>query len=166
LFHTISFGGVLFSLWLLLSGYLETWLLALGLASVALVVMIANRMDVIDHEGHPIHLTWRTVVYWPWLAWEIVKANIDVARVILHPKLPIRPKVLKITGSQVTELGHVMYANSITLTPGTVTLMLEDGAMEIHALTKAAAAGLLNGDMDARVHAVEGIAGGPVEGIK
>lgn len=161
--HTISLGSVLFGLWLLLSGYLETWLLALGLASVALVVMIANRMDVIDHEGHPIHITWRTVMYWPWLAWEIVKANIDVAMVILNPKLPIQPKVLKIKGSQETELGHVMYANSITLTPGTVTLKLEDGDMEIHALTESAAKGLLTGDMDVRVHGIENTADSATE---
>lgn len=163
MFHTISLGSVLFALWLLLSGYLETWLLALGLASVAVVVIIANRMDVIDHEGHPIHMTWRMALYLPWLAWEIIKSNIDVARVILHPKLPIHPKVLKIKGSQVTELGHVVYANSITLTPGTVTLTLEDGAMEVHTLTEAAAEGLLSGDMDARVHAVEGAADGTIE---
>jgi len=165
LFHTISLGSVLFALWLLLSGYLETWLLALGLASTALIVMIANRMDVIDHEGHPTHMTWRTILYWPWLAWEIVKANIDVALVILNPKMPIQPKVLKIKGSQVTELGHVMYANSITLTPGTVTLTLEDGVMEVHALTEDAAEGLLSGDMDARVHAVEGSADGTIKEV-
>ncbi|MHA1598845.1 MAG: Na+/H+ antiporter subunit E [Alphaproteobacteria bacterium] len=164
MFHTISLGSSLFILWLLLSGFLETWLLALGLASVALIVTIANRMDVIDHEGHPIHMTWRLVMYMPWLAWEIIKANIDVARIILHPNLPIQPKVLKIKGSQVTELGHVTYANSITLTPGTVTLTLEDGVMEVHALNATAAEGLLNGDMDARVHRVEGTADGTVKG--
>ena len=162
--HTISLGSTLFALWLLLSGYLEMWLLALGLGSTALMVIIANRMDVIDHEGHPVHMTWRLTMYLPWLAWELVKSNIDIARVILHPKLPIQPMVIKIKGSQVTELGYVTYANSITLTPGTVTLALENGEMEIHALTTASAEGLLTGEMDARVLIVEGAADGTVKG--
>ncbi|MBL6940705.1 MAG: Na+/H+ antiporter subunit E [Rhodospirillales bacterium] len=161
--HTLSLGSALGILWLLLSGIFEAWLLALGLGSTVVVIIFANRMDVIDHEGHPIHISWRAMLYWPWLAWEIVKANIDVARVILDPKMPITPKVLNINTLQVTELGHVFYANSITLTPGTVTLGLENGALEVHALTPAAIEGLLSGEMDRRVHAVEGFADGTVE---
>jgi len=163
--HTVSLGGILGILWLLLSGFLEGWLLALGLGSILLVVILANRMDVIDREGHPIHVSWRSLMYWPWLIWEIVKANVDVAQVIINPKMPITPKVIHIKCSQVTELGHVMYANSITLTPGTVTIGLENGAMDIHALTPAAIEGLLGGQMDRRVHAVEGAADGTVENI-
>lgn len=161
--HALSLGSVLGLLWLLLSGIFETWLLALGLGSIAIILFFAHRMDVIDHEGHPIHISWRALLFWPWLAWEIVKANIDVARVILHPKLPITPTVLKIKASQVTELGHVFYANSITLTPGTVTLQLDNASMDIHALTPVAIKGLLSGEMDRRVHAVEGSADGTVE---
>ena len=156
--HALSLGGVLGLLWLLLSGIFEGWLLALGLGSVIVVVVFANRMDVIDREGHPIHISWRALLYWPWLAREIVKANWDVARVILNPKMPITPKVLSINATQVTELGHVFYANSITLTPGTVTLSLENGALGVHSLTKYAEEGLLSGEMDGRVHAVEGVA--------
>ncbi|MBL6932993.1 MAG: Na+/H+ antiporter subunit E [Rhodospirillales bacterium] len=161
--HALSLGGALGILWLLLSGIFEAWLLALGFGSIIVIVIIANRMDVIDHEGHPIHISWRALLFWPWLAWEIVKANIDVAKVILHPKLPITPKVLHIKASQVTELGHVFYANSITLTPGTVTLKLINGAMDIHALTPSSIEGLLTGEMDRRVHDVEGMADGTVE---
>jgi multicomponent Na+:H+ antiporter subunit E len=145
-------------LWLLLSGIFEVWLLALGLGSVIVVITFANRMDVIDREGHPIHISWRALLYWPWLAREIVKANFDVARVILSPKMPIDPKVLRIKATQVTELGHVFYANSITLTPGTVTLSLENRAMSVHSLTRSAEEGLLSGEMDRRVHGVEGAA--------
>jgi multicomponent Na+:H+ antiporter subunit E len=163
LLHALSLGSVMGLLWLMLSGIFETWLLALGLGSVVVVVIFANRMDVIDHEGHPIHISWRALLYWPWLAWEIVKANFDVARVILDPKLPITPKVLHIKSLQVTELGHVFYANSITLTPGTVTLGLDNGALEVHALTPVSIEGLLSGEMDRRVHAVEGSADGTVE---
>ena len=161
--HALSLGGVLGLLWLLLSGIFEGWLLALGLCSLVVVVIFANRMDVIDREGHPIHISWRALLYWPWLAREIVNANIDVARVILSPELSITPKVLRINATQVTELGHVFYANSITLTPGTVTLSLENGAMSVHSLTKSAEEGLLSGDMDRRVHAVEGAADNTVK---
>lgn len=154
--HALSLGGVLGLLWLLLSGIFEGWLLALGLGSIIVVVTFANRMDVIDREGHPIHISWRALLYWPWLAREIVKANWDIARVILSPKIPITPKVLRINATQVTELGHVFYANSITLTPGTVTLSLKNGALIVHSLTKFAEKGLLSGEMDRRVHAVEG----------
>lgn len=161
--HTLSLGGVMGTLWLMLSGIFEWWLLALGIGSIVVVVFFANRMDVIDREGHPVHVSWRALLYWPWLAWEIIKANIDVARVILNPKMPITPKVLHIKCSQITELGHVFYANSITLTPGTVTLELENGALDVHALTPASIEGLLSGEMDRRVHAVEGTADGTVD---
>jgi len=162
--HALSLGGVLYALWLLLSGYLETWLLLLGLASVGVAVFVSIRMDVVDHEGHPIHLSWRALLYWPWLGWEIVKANIDVAKAILSRDMPIELRVLRIKASQVTELGYVLFANSITLTPGTVTLTLDSiGEMDIHSLTPASTEGLLSGDMDRRVHELEGAADGTVE---
>ena len=164
--HALSLGTLLGLLWLLLSGIFEAWLLLLGLGSVIVVLVFANRMDVIDREGHPIHISWRALLYWPWLAREIAKANWDVARVILSPKMPITPKVLRINATQVTELGHVFYANSITLTPGTVTLCLANGSMDVHSLTRAAEEGLLSGEMDRRVHAVEGAADDTVVGSK
>ena len=121
--HAISLGLVLFGLWLLLSGFFTILLLGLGVGSVAAVVWIAHRMDVIDHEGHPIHLTVRAVFFWPWLLKEIIKANFDIARVIVSRKMPINPTVIQVKATQETELGQVVYANSITLTPGTVTMI-------------------------------------------
>lgn len=113
-------------------------------------------MDVIDHEGHPSHLSLKILPYWAWLSWEIVKANIDVAKVILSPKLPISPVMFKTKANQKRELGQVIYANSITLTPGTVTVNLEDGILEVHALTIQGAKDVLNGEMDRRVCQVKG----------
>ena len=153
--HALSLGLVLFCLWLLLSGFFVTLLLSLGVVSVALVVWIAHRMDVIDHEGHPIHLTLRALFYWPWLIREIVKANIDVARVIVRRRMPINPSVIKVKATQETELGQVIYANSITLTPGTVTIDIDKDIMIVHALTRNAAEDLESGDMDRRVTALE-----------
>ncbi len=156
--QALSLGAVLYGLWLLLSGHYQPLLLGLGVASTIVVVLIARRMDLIDREGHPIHLSWRFLLYIPWLGWEIVKANIDIARVIVRPKMAIGPTVLRLKGTQKSELGHVIYANSITLTPGTVTIGLEEGVLSVHALTREAAEGLISGDMDRRVAAVEGAA--------
>jgi multicomponent Na+:H+ antiporter subunit E len=153
--HTPSLAACLAVLWLLLSGHGEPLLLGLGLTSVALSVYIAHRMDVIDHEGHPIHLGWRAPLYWLWLLWEIIKSNIDIARAILHPKMPIAPSVFDVEASQKTEIGQVVYANSITLTPGTVTIAMAGNKLTIHALTQGSRDGLLTGDMDRRVSRVE-----------
>ncbi len=152
--HALSLGLVLFALWLLLSGIFEPLLLGLGVASSAIVVYVAHRMDVIDHEGHPIHLTWRALLYFPWLVWEIVKANIDGAPVIVRPAMPIEPRLLDIAAGQKDDLGRVIYANSITLTPGTVTIATAGSAFTVHALTRGAAEGLESGEMDRRVTAM------------
>jgi multicomponent Na+:H+ antiporter subunit E len=154
--RAISLGGLLYATWWLLSGHLDPLLLGLGSASSLLVVVIAWRMDVIDHEGHPVQLTWRILLYWPWLLWEIAKANVEVARIIVDPKLPISPRVIRVRASQRSELGQVIYANSITLTPGTVSVDLQDGMIDVHCLTPGLAAGLAQGDMDRRVANVEG----------
>ena len=130
--------------------------MALAVASVLVVVLISRRMDVIDHEGHPIHLGWRSIFYWPWLFWEILKSNVQIARVILGRPMPILPAVIKVKGSQKSELGHVIYGNSITLTPGTVTIGLERGVLTVHALTKGTADDLKSGGMDRRVTAMMG----------
>lgn len=154
--HVVSLAGVLYVLWLLLSGYLhEPLLLGLGVVSVCAVVFIARRMDVVDHEGHPIHLSHRFIVYLPWLLWEIVKSNIAVTKVILSPRMPLSIGVITTPGSQRSDLGLTIYANSITLTPGTVTLGIEDGVLSVHALTADAAEGVASGEMDHRVAAVE-----------
>ena len=154
--HTISLGSSLFVLWLLLSGHYEPFTTILGALSCAFVVWIAHRMDVVDREAHPIHLSWRILVYWPWLLWEIVKANIDTARIILTPRLPIRPRVIEVTATQSDEVGLTIYGNSITLTPGTVTIDIIGDQMEVHSLADVFAEGLESGEMDRRVTALEG----------
>jgi multicomponent Na+:H+ antiporter subunit E len=154
--HAISLALVLFALWLLLSGHYVPLLIGLGALSVLLVVTIALRMGVVDREGHPIHLSPKALLYWPWLAWEIVKSNVDVARRILSPTLPISPTVIRLKASQKSELGKVIYANSITLTPGTVSIDIDGDKIEVHALTREAAQALRTGDMDRRVTRFEG----------
>ena len=154
--HAVSLLASLIGLWLLLSGHYVPLIMGLGAASCLLVVFIALRMDVADHEGHPIHLSWRAVIYWPWLTWEIVKSNIQVARIVIDPRLPIDPRVIKVKAGQGDDVGLVTYANSITLTPGTVSIDVRGGTIEVHALTAEFAAGVESGEMDRRVTALTG----------
>jgi multicomponent Na+:H+ antiporter subunit E len=151
--------GILFWLvlaWLLWSGHLEPLILGYGVASCALVLWLALRMRLIDRESVPRHLLVGMLLYIPWLLYEIAKANLHVARVILTPSLPIRPRVMRVRATQRSELGNVIFANSITLTPGTVSLDVRDGSILVHALTDESAAGLADGSMDARVTRLEG----------
>ena len=156
--RTLSLGLVLFATWMLLSGEFSLdhgLILGLGIASVILVVLIAVRMDVVDHEGHPIHLTQRFVGYWLWLLLEIVKGGIDVTRRVWSPSMPISPTMYILKASQPGELGQVIYANSITLTPGTVTVRLDGGDILVHAIAREVGDDLASGEMDRRVTELE-----------
>lgn len=140
----------------MLSGYLIPLILFLGAASIASILWIARRMDVIDHESHPVHMAPKGVLYYFWLMWEIVKANIDVTMAILKGPKALQPQVFKLKASQSSDIGRVTYANSITLTPGTVTIFVEEDEFTVHSLTPVAKDGLEGGEMDRRVTALEG----------
>lgn len=152
----ISLGISLFLIWLLWSGHYDSLTLGFGVASCVLVVLLSARLGVIDREGHPIHLLLRLLTYGPWLIWAIVKANLDVAGRILKPGLPISPQLIRVKASQKSDLGKVIYANSITLTPGTVSVDVDGGEILVHAISREAAADVETGDMDRRVVQFEG----------
>jgi multicomponent Na+:H+ antiporter subunit E len=154
--HALSSALVLFVFWLLLSGFFTPFLVTVGALAAVGIVMLGRRMDVIDHEGHPIHLTWRALGYWPWLAKEIAKSAWEVSRIIVNPALPISPTLVRAKTSQKTAVGVVTYANSITLTPGTISIDVKPDEILVHALTRDGAAGLLAGEMDRRVKRFEG----------
>tara|TARA_B100000029_G_scaffold483959_1_gene535656 strand:+ start:249 stop:755 length:507 start_codon:yes stop_codon:yes gene_type:complete len=148
---------VLSLFWLLLSGIFSALILILGIGSIILCVFIARRMAIVDKEGHPIHLTYLIgLSYFPWLLKEIVKSNIEVAQAILKPSLPISPRIIHVPAGQNEELGQVIFANSITLTPGTVSIAHEPGRITVHALLNSTAKGLERGEMNARVCLLEG----------
>jgi multicomponent Na+:H+ antiporter subunit E len=155
--RALSLWLALFILWLLLSGYLDLLLLGFGAFSCALAVLLTWRAQVIDPEELHLneYLRPRLLAYLLWLVREIVKSNIEVARCILDPRLPISPILISLQPSQRNELGQVIYANSITLTPGTITTYLSHGRLEVHALTWEAAAALAEGEMDRRVSTLE-----------
>lgn len=154
--RALSLAVILFVTWLLLSGHYGAFVVTLGVLSCLVIVFIAVRMDVLDREALPIHLTWNAVPYWFWLVKEIWIAAIDVTKVILAPKLPINPRMVQLTSTQKSELGQVVYANSITLTPGTFTIRVFDDQLLVHALTQEGVDGLLTGEMDRRVTKMEG----------
>ena len=133
--RALGLGGLLFGFWLLLSGHYTPLLIGFGVGSTLLVVYIAMRMDVVDQEGVPLHLGGRLWLYLPWLFKEIFVANVEVAKIILDPKLPISPIMVRFHGSQQTDVGRAIYANSITLTPGTVTTGVYGTEFEVHSLT-------------------------------
>lgn len=146
---------VLMAVWLLLSGHYEPLIIGFGIASCLAIVGVARRMAIIDREGLPVHLSWRAPIYWIWLGWQVLKCNIDVAWRCVAPGPPISPRVVRAKVSEQTDLGVVTYANSITLTPGTVSIRVERDHIRVHALTKAAADDLLEGTMDRTVHQLE-----------
>ena len=153
----IGLGIFCFAIWLLLSGYFDnTLLLTLGVVSCVLVVWIARRMRLFDADDPGLLFNLRALLYLPWLLWEIVKSNIDVTRRILARDLPVSPLIFRVKTSQHSDLGKVLYANSITLTPGTVSISVNNDEIEVHALTQEAAKGLEGGEMDRRVSWVEG----------
>ncbi len=155
MFRAVSLFLVLCGIWIALSGLFTPFLLIAGAICCALVVYIAHRMDVIDHEGHPVQLTLRMPVYWVWLTVQVVKANFDVAWRVLHPHLPIDPSHERLPTTQHTDLSRVIYANSITLTPGTVTTDVTADEIEVHALTHKGLDELRGGEMDRRVTRIE-----------
>lgn len=154
--RSVTLFLLLFVTWLLLSGYFTPLLLILGLASCGIAVYIGHRMDVVDHEGHPIHLYPRLLNYIPWLTVETVKSNIAVAKIILKKDMPISPVVFRVKSTQKGDVGKMIFANSITLTPGTISMSVDDDSILVHSITQEAADDLLSGEMDRRVTRMTG----------
>jgi multicomponent Na+:H+ antiporter subunit E len=129
--------GALFVVWLLLTQTAEAFYLALGLATAVVVAMLNPRAPAVG--GAPRWV--RMVLYIPWLLWQVLRSGRHVAYLILHPGLPIDPKVVHYK----TELAHgavVVFGNSITLTPGTITAEIAPGELIVHAMDDASASGL------------------------
>jgi len=156
-------GLMLAAIWLLLSGLFKPLLLALAAVSVLLTLLLAGRMNIVDRATHPVWAALRYVPYWPWLVVEIVKSSFDVARRVLSPGMSISPTVFEVRASQQTVVGRVVLANSITLTPGTVTLDVDGDRLRVHALSRESVAYLLEGEMDRRVTRAEGAVAPPVD---
>jgi multicomponent Na+:H+ antiporter subunit E len=149
---------LLFAFWILLSGFFTPFLLGVGAAASIAVVWLAHRMEVVDREGHPYHLSWSALSYWPWLVKEILKSALDVSRRIAAPGLPVSPTVVRFRPRQKTVVGLVTHANSITLTPGTLSVEVAPEEFTVHALSREGAEATVDSDMDRRVERFEGSA--------
>ena len=145
----------LLGFWLLLSGHYTIFLVSAGIGSAIAVLLVSRRMEVVDREGVPIDLWRGVVVYWPWLIWQIAKSAWDVARIIVHPRLPISPTLVRFRPLQRSAAGLVTHANSITLTPGTITIDASAEEFLVHGLTSAGAAGAVDSEMDRRLRRLE-----------
>ena len=144
---------VLLTLWLLMSGYYNILLISLGIISCTFCVYLAKR-KLIDDEGLPIFLIPRLLNYIIWLFKEILKSNLSTAKVIINGK--VEPETFTVKASQVTDVAKVTYANSITLTPGTVTTKMQKNVFEVHALNSDFGNDVRTNEMDNKVTWLEG----------
>ena len=157
--HMLGLGFVLVLIWLGWSGYFLWLILNFGVFSILITVWVSSRLQVIDEEGQPVNV--KLVTYAPWLIKEIIVANIDVIKRILSPdvKAAISPTWTIVNAKQKTQLYRVVFANSITLTPGTVSVEVGDDKILVHALSKEGAeslAGDTGGEMGQRCCGLEG----------
>jgi multicomponent Na+:H+ antiporter subunit E len=146
--------GFLVAAWVLWSGHFEPLLLGLGAFSCAATLVIVWRMGYFDREIFALTISPRLLAYWGWLIKEIVMSSLAVTKVVLHPRLPISARYIELKASARGPIGQVIFANSITLTPGTLTLDLHQGELKVHALTQGGAEDLMSGEMDRRVASI------------
>ena len=148
---------VLMSSWLLMSGHYTVLIISLGVVSVGFCVWLSHAVNAIDDEGLPTHIFARLPAYLVWLCGEIVKSNYATAKLILGGHSD--PEIFCVTATQKTAAGLATYANSITLTPGTVTMDIDESASKdqflVHALHADFGDDVRSNDMDRRVKALE-----------
>jgi len=139
--------------WLLWSGIYKPILLVLGLFSCLLCLYLVHRIGFFSAPSG-LHLLLRLPGYWFWLAKEIVKSSIEVARIVLSPRIEINPTVVKMDADPQGPIGQAILANAITLSPGTVAVDLHEGRLTVHCLTAAGADELVNGETNRRTAAL------------
>jgi len=145
-------------LWLLLSGQYDLKHISLGVLSCAVVTVLTNDLLYSGRSGthkesdfFALSCLWRTLAYVPWLLLAIIKANIGVVKVVISPKMPLDPIFLQFDCHYRRDISFVSLANSITLTPGTITVMLDNGRFLIHTLDRAMTGDLENALMENKV---------------
>jgi len=150
-----NFAGtalILFAFWILLSGQFDAFHLTLGAVCCIVVAYLFHDLLFANIRVGDIRtVAWRFIAYIPWLIRQILLANIHVASLVLNPKMPIDPEVVRFETKLETDISCVTLANSITLTPGTITMDIRDGVFYVHALSQKFAADLNAGEMEDRV---------------
>ena len=140
--------------WLVWSGLFKTLLLFLGFMSSVICLWLALRMRLFDDYLFSLPAGLAMLRYWMWLAREVMKSSLAVAKIVLSPSLPISPRVARIRAGSEHPYDQVLFANSITLTPGTLSMDLDKGYITVHSLTEAGMRDLLSGEMNRRITAL------------
>ncbi|MEM6626539.1 MAG: Na+/H+ antiporter subunit E [Pseudomonadota bacterium] len=148
--YLLGLGVALVIVWLGLSGHYEPLLLGLGGFSVLFCLWFAARLDLLDREASPYHRFFSLFGYWVWLMGEIIKANALVIRAIVQSEPDISPAMVKVRTTCRSDLARTIFANSITLTPGTVTVDVDGDMMLVHALIEETAGPGAFDEMDRR----------------
>lgn len=150
-FHAAVLFTVLYVAWLALSGIFSPVFFIYGAISCTLATLLALRMKVVDTEGQPFHLALTAPFYWLWLLKEMLKSGLGVTRVVWSYAYAISPGFAWVSTTQTSDIGHAVFANSITLTPGTVCVNIEKNRIFIHALEQSSIDDLHEGEIDRRV---------------
>ena len=157
---------ILFGLWTAFSGQIVAEFLVIGAIASAAAIALSERLFQGTHEGRyaaaPEQIAWfarttvRFILYLPWLAWEIALSNIHVVYLVLHPRMPIDPSLVEFQTTLVSEVAQVTLAQSITLTPGTVTIDASDGKFLVHCLSRTTRQGIADGVLQKKIAGVFG----------
>lgn len=152
---------VLFGVWFGFSGHTEGEFLVMGGIAAVAGTVITHWLFAGDQERRfqhpPYPIRWfvrgffRSLLYAPWLLWEILLSNLNVAYLVLHPRLPVRPRLVQFETSLRSESAQVLLAQSITLTPGTVTVDVWDGKFMVHCLSEKSRQGMEEGSIQRKV---------------
>ena len=154
--HAVSWVFVLAIFWLLLSGYFKPLLLGFGLASVALVVFLLQRMNTADGMNLRLPLSYPFFRYFVWLLGQIVVSSLAVTKLVWSKNKNLSPAIAKLPVTNPSVNTHVLYANSITLTPGTLSVDVDEKHVTVHALDGKSIERLKVGEMARKVSAIAG----------
>ena len=154
--HIVKWAVVLSIFWLLLSGFIEPLLLSFGAISVVIVLFILKRMDRVENEPGQIGTSIRLIRYTPWLIGQVFSSAIHVTKLIWGSPDKVSPAIAKINVKDVPASSRVLYANSITLTPGTLSVDLDESEVTVHALHRSSIEELQEGQMEKKITGIWG----------
>jgi multicomponent Na+:H+ antiporter subunit E len=165
LLKTIIQFGLLLGVWLLMSGHYDVFHISMGVFSALFVVLLNVRLrkyyffeeELAEAKARmkdvfTVRLRYgRVLFYIPWLIWQIVVASLQVAAVVLNPKMPIDPALLRFKTNFPNTSARVILGNSITLTPGTITIRIKDDEFLVHALMDVSSSGIVDDSLPGEV---------------
>jgi len=152
--RTLILLVALIAAWLLWSGLYKPLLLGLGAFSCLITLLLARRMGYFDNDVFALNYNLRLIGFWGWISREIVTSSLQVARVVLARRVRVSPQLVVLDVKSLCEVDQALLGNSITLTPGTLTLDVYDNRITVHVLTQKGADDLLAGEMQRRVEAL------------